>query len=71
MQTKKIISIALTAALVSSVAAVATLSASAVDVLPDGFSKADLDGHTMGIIGINGWEVDAAAMTDADGDRKL
>ena len=69
MQTKKIISIALTAALVSSIAAVATLSASAVDVLPDEFTKADLEGHTMGVMGsFDGWGSDVAAMTDDDGD---
>ncbi len=71
MQTKKIISIALTAALVSSVAAVATLTASAVDPLPADFTKANLEGHTMGICGtVNEWGsagVDIP-MTDPDGD---
>ena len=69
MQTKKIISIALTAALVSSIAAVATVSASALEQVPEGFNKDSLADHTMGIIGsFNEWTEDVAAMTDADGD---
>lgn len=66
MQTKKIIGIALAAALVSSMAAVAATSVSAVDVLDE---NPDLSAHKVGIIGgFNGWADDVATMTDTDGD---
>ena len=66
MQTKKIIGIALAAALVGSMAAVAATSVSAVDSVDADFS---LEGHSVGIIGgFNSWGSDIAEMTDADGD---
>ena len=66
MQTKKIIGIALAAALVGSMAAVAAASVSAAGVVEPGFS---LEGHSVGIIGgFNGWSSDIAEMTDDDGD---
>ena len=66
MQTKKIIGIALAAALVGSMAAVAATSVSAVDSVEADFS---LEGHSVGIIGgFNSWGSDIAEMTDADGD---
>ena len=65
MQTKKIIGIALVAALVGSMASIATTSVSAAAMK----SNADFTGN-VGIVGsMTGWgKVDDVAMTDADQD---
>lgn len=65
MQTKKILSIALVAALVSSVAAV---SVSARETIPEDETYNPAD-HSLGVIGaFNGWSEDIAKLSDADGD---
>ena len=68
MQTKKILGIALAAALVSSMAVV---SVSARDAMEDGEGATYFDNHTIGIVGgMTGWGNDSAdiPMTDEDGD---
>ena len=69
MQTKKILGIALCAALISSMASVTAFAGDTINTLP--YVAAD---HTFGVIGsfaaagYNDWSADVAPVTDADGD---
>ena len=66
MYKKKIIGIALIAAMVSSMAAT---SVSARDFIPDDEVADYFSNHTIGVIGgFNGWASDVAKLTDEDGD---
>ena len=66
---RKTVSLALAAALMSSFTAISAITVSAFDILPEDFSKADLEGHTMGVVGsFNDWTEDVVSMSDDDGD---